>query len=83
MGTPLYNHVSTNYEPIRMLIGRKPKLPAECKEVGTDIRDIKDLDPRQVEQIIDEVEDTNFKILMGIRDGIFNDANRNIKAAQK
>ena len=76
-------HASTNYEPIRMLIGRKSKLPAECKEVGTDIREIKDLDPRQVEQIIDEVEDINFEILMGIRDGIFNDTNRNIKAAQK
>ena len=61
-----------------MLIGRKLKLPAEFKEVGTDIREIKDLGPRQVEQIIDEVEDINFKILMGIRD-----ANRNIKAAQK
>ena len=56
-----------NYECIRMLIGRKPKLPAECKEVGTDIREIKDLDPRQVEQIIDEVEDINFEILMGIK----------------
>ena len=66
-----------------MLIGRKPKLPAECKEVGTDIREMKDLDPRQVEQIIDEVEDINFEILMGIRDGIFDNANRNIKAAQK
>ena len=66
-----------------MLIGRKPKLPAECKEIGTDIREIKDLDPRQVEQIIDEVEDINFEILMGIRDGIFDNANRNIKAAQK
>ena len=66
-----------------MLIGRKPKLPAECKEVGTDIREIKDLDPTQVQQIIDEVEDINFEVLMGIRDGIFNDTNRNIKAAQK
>ena len=76
-------YASTNYEPIRMLIGRKLKLPAECKEVGTDIREIKDLDPRQVEQIIDEAEDINFEILMGIRYGIFDDANRNIKAAQK
>ena len=66
-----------------MLIGRKLKLPAEYKEVGKDIREIKDLDPRKVEQIIDEVEDINFEILIGIRDCIFNDANRNIKAAQK
>ena len=49
-----------------MLIGRKPKLPAECKEVGADIREIKDLDPTQVEQIIDKVEDINFEVLMGI-----------------
>ena len=64
-----------------MLIGRKPKLPAECKEVGRDIREIKDLDPTQVEQIIDKVED--IKVLMGIRDGIFNNTNSNIKAAKK
>ena len=66
-----------------MLIGRKPKLPAEYKEVGTDIREIKDLDPTQVEQIIDKVEEINFEVLMGIQDGIFDNANRNIKAAQK
>lgn len=42
-------HASTNYESIRMLIGRKPKMPAECKEVGTDITQISDLDPSQVE----------------------------------
>ena len=50
-----------------MLIGRKPKLPAQCKEVGTDIRQICDLDPSQVEQIISEVEDISFEVLMGIR----------------
>ena len=26
-------HTSTNYEPIRMLIGWKPKMPAECTDI--------------------------------------------------
>ena len=58
-------------------------LPAQCKEVETDIRQISDLDLTQVEQIVSEVEDINFEVLMGIRDGIFNDTQRNIKATQK
>ena len=42
-------------------------MPAQCKEVGTDIILISDLDPSQVEQIINKVENVNFEVLMEIR----------------
>ena len=58
-------------------------MPAECKEMGTDITQISDLDQSQVEQTVSEVENTNLEVLMGIRDGIFDDVHRNIKTAQK
>ena len=36
-------HASTNYEPLRFMIGCKLKLPSECRKVGTDITKIRDL----------------------------------------
>ena len=76
-------HSSTNYEPLRLLIGRKPKLPAECEELPDDIELIPDLDEDQVEEILNEVEQTNLQVLLKMKDDIFNDAAHNIKKAQK
>ena len=76
-------HSSTNYEPLRLLIGRKPKLPAECEELPDDIELIPDLDEDQVEEILNEVEQTNLQVLLKMKDDIFNDTADNIKKAQK
>ena len=36
-------HASTNYEPLRLMTGHKPKLPSECKKVGTSITKFRNL----------------------------------------
>ena len=47
------SHSSTNYEPLRFILGRKPKLPSQCKKVGTDITKIEDLTKDEVDNIIE------------------------------
>ena len=66
-----------------MLIGRKPKLPAECEELPDNIKLIPDLEESQVKDILEELENTNLQILLNMRDDIFEDASLNIKKAQK
>ena len=41
---------SISYEPLRMLIGRKPKLPAECEDLLDDIEQISDLQEGHVQR---------------------------------
>ena len=65
---------STNYEPLHLLIGRKPKLPAECEELPADIELIPDLEESQVKEILEELEDTNLQTMLKMRDDIFEDA---------
>ena len=48
-------HSLTNYEPIRMLIGRKLKIPAECTNIGTNITQFTDLTHEEVEDIVKEM----------------------------
>ena len=74
-------HSSTNYEPLRLFIRRKPKLPAECEELPDDIELIPDLDEHQVKEILQEVEQTNLQVLLKMKDHIFDDAAHNIKKA--
>ena len=76
-------HSSTNYEPLRLLIGRKPKLPAECEELPDDIKEIPDIDKENVKDILDELEKTNLQVLLKMKQEIFDDAGHNIKKAQK
>ena len=39
-----------------MLIGRKPKLPAECEDLLDDKEQIPDLQEAQVKEILEELE---------------------------
>ena len=77
------SHSSTNYEPLRFILGRKPKLPSQCKKVGTDITKIKDLTKDEVDNIIEMAKLKNIEILMEMREDIFDDAAGNIWQAQK
>ena len=76
-------HSSTNYEPIRMLIGRKPKMPVECTDIGTDIRKFADITKEEAEEIAQEMASENMRKMMTICQDIFDDAHGNIKRAQK
>ena len=76
-------HSSTNYEPLRFILGRKPKLPSQCKKVGRDITQIEDLTQDEVDNIIEMAKLENIEILMQMREDIFDDAAGNIWQAQK
>ena len=64
-------HSSTNYKPLRLLIGRKPKLPAQCEELPDNIELIPDLDEGQVKEILQEVEQTNLQVLLKMKADIY------------
>ena len=73
-------HKSTNYQPIQLLISRRPKMPVECINYSTDIKDINDFTDEEVEMVLDSVSDENLKHLIGIRKDILHpNAHLNIK----
>ena len=76
-------HTSTNYEPLRIILGCKPKLPCECKNWGTDITKIRDLTEEEVEDIISQTNKENVETLMQLREDVFDDVAGNIHRAQK
>ena len=67
---------------MKLLIGRKPKFPAECDELPDDIELILDLEENQVKEILDGLEKTNLQVLLKMKQDIFDDAASNIKKAK-
>ena len=76
-------HSSTNYEQIRILIGKNPKIPTECTDIGIDIIQFADLIHEEVDDIVGEMNTENIRKMMEIRQDIFDNAHGNIKRAQK
>ena len=76
-------HSSTNYKLIRMLIGRKPKMPIECTDIRTDIMKFADITKEEAEEIAEEMSSENMRKMMTICQDIFDDAHGNIRRAQK
>ena len=54
-------HKSTNYQPIHLLIGRRPKMPPECINYSTDIKDTANFTDEEVKMVMDDVSDENKK----------------------
>ena len=71
-------HKSTNYQPIHLLIGRRPKMPPEYINYSTDIKDIDNFTDEEVKMVMDSVSDENLKHLIGIRKDILH-PNLNMK----
>ena len=63
------------YEPLHLLIGRKPKLPAECEELPDDIELIPDFrrEPSKG-NFWKNWKIQNLQTLLKMRDDIFEDA---------
>ena len=73
-------HKSTNYQPIHLLIGRRPKMPPECINYSTDIKDTAIFTDGEVKMVMDGVSDENLKCLIGIRKDILHpNAHLNMK----
>ena len=73
-------HKSTNYQPIHLLIGRRPKMPPECINYSTDVKDTMDFTDEEVKMVMDGVSGENLKCLIGIRKDILHpNAHLNIK----
>ena len=76
-------HSSTNYKPIRMLIGRKLKMPVECTDIGTDIMKFVNITKEEAEELAEEMSSKNMRKMMTIHQDIFDDAHGNITRAKK
>ena len=73
-------HKSMNYQPIHLLIGRRPKMPVECINYSTDITDIDDFTDEEVKMVMDSMSNENLKQLIGIRKDILHpNAHLNIR----
>ena len=73
-------HKSTNYQPIHLLIGRRPKMLPECINYSTDIKDTADFTDEEVKMVMDGVSDENLKCLIGIiKDILHSNAHLNMK----
>ena len=73
-------HKSANYQPIHLLIGRRPKMPPECINYFTDIKDTADFTDEEVKMVIDGVSDENLKCLIEKRkDSLHPNAHLNMK----
>ena len=68
-------HSSTNYEPLLLLIGRKPKLPAECIDLPVDTYEHPDVTPEEMEMLCTGITAENFHMLANMRDKVFNQTN--------
>ena len=74
----LMHHV-TNYEPLMLLIGRKPKLPSECTQYDEDVLKNLDFTEEEVEMLSQVVTEDNFHNLVKMQDAVFDNAEANIK----
>ena len=54
-------------------------MPAECTDIGTDIRKFADLTKDEVEEIANEMSSENMRKLVQIQQDIFDDEHGNIK----
>ena len=76
-------HHITNYEPLRLLIGCKPKLPSECTQYEEDVLKNLDFTEEEIELLSQTVTQENFHSLVEMRDSVFANAHANIKKGQK
>ena len=73
-------HMSTNYQPIHLLIGRRPKMPPECINYSMDIINTANFTDEEEKMVMDGVLDKNLKCLIGIRKDILHpNAHLNMK----
>ena len=76
-------HASTNYDPLLLMIGCKPKLPSEVSEVYPDVFEIPDLSADEIELLSQCITELKFHEMVKARDDIFDEANENIKKSQQ
>ena len=76
-------HHITNYEPLRLVIGHKPKLPSECTQYEEDVLKNPDFTEDEIELLSQTVTQENFHNLAEMRDLVFANAHANIKKGQK
>ena len=63
-------HHVTNYEPLMLLIGQKPKLLAECTQFEEDVPQNADFTAEEVEMLSQCITDNTFHNIMEMRDCI-------------
>ena len=76
-------HHVTNYEPLMLLIGCKPKLPVECTQYEEDVLQNPDFTAEEVEMLSQCITEDTFQNMVKMRDSVFQTAEENIKKGQK
>ena len=75
-------HHVTNYEPLMLLIGHKPKLPSECTQYEDVLKNL-DFTEEEIELLSQTVTQENFHSLVEMRDSVFANVHAKIKKGQK
>ena len=73
----------TNYEPLMVLIGRKPKLPSECTQYEEDVLKNLDFTEEEIELMSQTVTQENLHSMVEMRGSVFANSHANIKKGQK
>ena len=76
-------HHVTNYEPLRLFIGCKPKLPSEYTQYEEDALKNPDFTEEEIELLSQTVTQENFHNLVEMRVSVFANAHANIQKGQK
>ena len=76
-------HHVTNYEPLMLLIGCKPKLPVECTQYEEDVLQNSDFTAEDVEMLSQYITEDTFQNMLKMRYSVFQTAEENIKKGQK
>ena len=77
---------STNYEPLVLLLGRKPKIPVECHNYGDEIKnvpDAPDISEEKKNNMIGGFQQEHFAALLTNKHEIFGQVKSNIDKNQK
>ena len=74
-------HKSTNYEPLALLLGQKPKIPVECQDYGDEIKNVldkPDISEEEKNNMIEGFQLWHFAALLANKDKIFGEVKSNI-----
>ena len=79
-------HKSTSYEPLALLLGRKPKIPVECHDYGDEnqnVIDAPDTSEEKKNNMIEGFQKEHFAALLAKKHEIFGEVKSNIDKNQK
>ena len=75
-------HQSTNYEPLALLLGQKPRIPVDCHDYEN-VLEQPDISQEQKNQMVEGFQQKHFAALLANKEQIFGEVKSNIDKNQK